>query len=166
MAIDSQTRASRRNILGAALGGLGGLLAGRLGSPGSARAADGGNAILGQLNTSTTETSFQNTDAGETSLGAIHTSGTAIRATGQTALLTSGKLVFSGRSGHKYVAAGHYYVDVAVNGMTSGADVIATLRTRKSGYYIAAVVSYAGKFRLYLNKTTSTAIRFNYLVLN
>ena len=288
MAIDTETRASRRNILVAALGGLGGLLAGRLGSPEPARATNGDPALLGTPNTSTTETSFENTDDNETSLKGNHTlagkgveaavggagfglyatasatGGRAVYASsldkagvtglstassplthvpgenvgvlgaagdltnispdvsetgvygfcdtsapyaagvwgdsfqgigvagtgdwgvlgagyvgvralgtygvvtsGTIALHTTGKLVFSGRSGHAYyVHAGHYYVDVPVSGMTSGADVIATLRTRKAGYYIAAVVSYAGKFRLYLNKTTSTGIRFNYLVLN
>jgi hypothetical protein len=50
--------------------------------------------------------------------------------------------------------------------MTSGADVIATLRTRRTGYYIAAVASYTGKFRLYLNKTATSKTYFNYLVLN
>jgi hypothetical protein len=72
MAIDTETRASRRNILAAALGGLGGLLVGRLGTPDSARAADDGNAILGQANTSTTETSFENTENDETSLKGSH----------------------------------------------------------------------------------------------
>jgi hypothetical protein len=81
-------------------------------------------------------------------------------------LKTTGKIQFSGRSGHRYVASGHYYVDVTIVGMTSTADVIATLRTHKTGYYISAVVSYTGKFRVYLNKTASGSIYFNYLVLN
>ena len=280
MAIDTETRASRRNILAAAVGGLGGLLVGRLGSPDSARADDGGNAILGQANTSTTETSFENTENDETSLKGSHsnagkgveatvggagyglyataptTGGRAIFAssldkaavtghstasdpavhqegervgvvgiagdasgistdlsetgvygfcdtsysyaagvwgdtaqgvgvvgsgdwgviasggsvglvaTGPIALRTSGKLVFAGRSGHNYVRAGHYYVDIPISGMTASADVIATLRTRKAGYYIAAVLPYAGKFRLFLNKTTYSSVWFNFLVLN
>jgi hypothetical protein len=281
MAIDTETRASRRNVLAAALGGLGGLLAGRLGSPDSAQATDGDPAVLGTANTSNTETSFVNLDGAETSLKGFHgadgvgveaavggpgyglkatasgSSGRAVFATslnaagvtghstattgpdlehpGQTvgvvgiagdgggissdlsetgvygfcdttfqyavgvwgdtfqgigvvgsgdwgvlgagtsigvfasgpiALRTSGKLVFAGRSGHNYVRAGHYYVDIYISGMTSAADVIATLRTRKAGYYIAAVISYTGKFRLFLNKGTTTNVWFNFLVLN
>ncbi len=50
--------------------------------------------------------------------------------------------------------------------MTTTASVIATLRTRKPGYYIAAVVSHNGKLRLFLNKTATSNIGFNYLVLN
>jgi hypothetical protein len=287
MAIDTETRASRRNILAAALGGLGGLLAGRLASPESARAGDGGNAVLGTANTSNTETSFENMDPAETSLKGYHaTSGKGVEAamagtgyglyatatatggravyassldkagvtgistandpvthivgervgvlgaagdltdistdvsetgvygycdtsasyaagvwgdspqgtgvvgtgdwgvfaagyfgvramgtygvvtSGTIALHTTGRLVFAGRSGHATITAGHYYRDVTIAGMPSSADVIATLRTRKSGYYIAAVASYAGKFRIYLNKTATSSISFNYLVLN
>jgi hypothetical protein len=288
MAIDTETRASRRNILAAALGGLGGLLAGRLGSPESVRAGDGGNAVLGTANTGNTETSFENMDPAETSLKGYHaTSGKGVEAamagtgyglyatasatggravyassldkagvtglstaagdplnhvpgenvgvlgaagdltdistdlsetgvygfcdtspdwaagvwgdsvqgtgvvgtgdwgvfgggyfgvralgtygvvtSGTIALHTTGRIVFSGRSGHATITAGHYYRDVAIAGMPSSADVIATLRTRKSGYYIAAVASYAGKFRIYLNKTATSSIAFNYLVLN
>jgi hypothetical protein len=279
MAIDTETRASRRNILAAAVGGLGGLLVGRLGTPDSARAADGANAILGDVNKSTTVTSFENTDDPETSLRGYHDlAGTGVEATvggagyglyatapasggraivassldkagvtghstaaavphaigenvgvlgvagdkggmspdvsetgvygfcdtsfnyavgvwgdtsqgigvvgsgdwgmiasggsvglvatGPIALRTSGKLVFAGRSGHNYVRAGHYYVDIGISGMNSAADVIATLRTRKAGYYIAAVICYTGKFRLFLNKGTTTNVWFNYLVLN
>ena len=280
MAIDTESRASRRNVLVAALGGLGGILAGRLASPESARAGDGGNAVLGTANTSNTETSFENMDVAETSLKGYHaTSGKGVEAamagtgyglyatasatggravfassldkaavtghstasdpvthqagervgvlgtagditdiatdlsetgvygfcdtsfnyavgvwgdtsqgvgvvgsgdwgvlgagssigvfaSGPIALRTSGKLVFAGRSGHNYVRAGHYYVDIYISGMTSAADVIATLRTRKAGYYIAAVISYTGKFRLFLNKGTTTNVWFNFLVLN
>jgi hypothetical protein len=280
MAIDTETRASRRNILAAALGGLGGLLAGRLASPDAAAAANGDSALLGTANTSTTETSFENTENDETSLKGSHgaagkgveaavggagyglyatapaTGGRAVFASsldkaavtghstasnpvvhqegervgvvgiagdatgialdmsetgvygfcdtsfsyavgvwgdtfqgigvvgsgdwgmnafggsiglvasGPIALQTSGRLVFTGRSGHNYVRAGQYYVDIPISGMTASADVIATLRTRKAGYYIAAVLPYAGKFRLFLNKTTYSSVWFNFLVLN
>jgi hypothetical protein len=278
MAIDMETRASRRNILAAALGGLGGLLAGRLGSPDAAAAVDGDPALLGTANTSTNQTGFQNNTAHGTSLkgghddgigveGTVSGTGHAVHATatgfggrgvyaktidragvtgwssaavvphstgenvgvvgvagdnggistdlsetgvygfcdtsfqyavgvwgdtsqgigvvgsgdwgilgagssigvfasGPIALRTSGKLVFGGRSGHNYVRAGHYYVDIYISGINSAADVIATLRTRKAGYYIAAVICYTGKFRLFLNKGTTTNIWFNFLVLN
>ncbi|HYU50484.1 MAG TPA: hypothetical protein VEO91_11230 [Candidatus Limnocylindria bacterium] len=268
MAMDTESRASRRNILAAALGGLGGLLAGRLGSPESAAANTGGNAILGQANTADAPTSFENTTdgpglpslvgrhsaygtgvqgssvggmgvvaeslnhpgvwarststdlstggdfsyrtgvvatAGDNALQATNTDETGVygfsdispnsvgvwgdsidgigvvgtgeygivgagpvgvRAIGATALWTTGKLVFQGRSGRATVTAGHYYKDVAIVGMTTTASVIATLRTRKPGYYIAAVVSHNGKLRLFLNKTATSNIGFNYLVLN
>jgi hypothetical protein len=279
MAIDSDARASRRNVLVAALGGLGGLLAGRLGSPDATRAADGDPALLGTANTSTHPTTFENTtnsladyslrglhvdgkgvlasvddegtglfaqatgygghavvatsldsagvlavstmtnpqhpgnenagvigiagdnggvshDVSETGVygfcdtsptyaagvwgdtiqgigvvgtgdwGVFGSGNVAIKAVGAIALHTTGKVVFYGRSGHNYVRAGHYYVDIPIGGMTAAADVLATLRTRKSGYYINAVVPYTGKFRLFLNKTTYSNLWFNFLVLN
>jgi hypothetical protein len=268
MAIDTETRASRRNILAAALGGLGGLLAGRLGSPEYAAADTGDPAVLGHQNTANSYTSFENTTdapgvpslygahstsgigvvgtsysgpavngestthvgilgrsglstpstfpdssyragvsgaAGDTANQAVNTDETGVygfsdispysvgvwgdsiqgagvigtgaygvvgagpvgvRAMGATALWTTGKLVFQGRSGHATVTAGHYYKDVAISGMTTTASVIATLRTRKAGYYIAAAVAYNGKLRLFLNKTATSNIGFNYLVMN
>ena len=87
-------------------------------------------------------------------------------AAGPVALRTVGKLQFTGRSGHAYVSSGHSYKDVSIAGMTSGADVIAVLRTHKTGYYVAAVTSYTGKFRVYLNKTATSTVYFNYVVLN
>lgn len=89
-----------------------------------------------------------------------------VYAVGSTALYTVGKVQFAGRSGHSYVAAGHKYKDVAIAGMTSGADGIAVLRSHVVGYYVSAVVSYAGKIRVYLNKTAGSKIYFNYMVLN
>lgn len=280
MAIDTETRASRRNILAAALGGLGGLLAGRLGNPERTAAAQDDPVTVGGFFQGTGVTSFENTDPGESSLRGFHaTDGKAVeaatlgwgyglyatapvqggraayassldkagvtghsttvtpnhlqlpsenvgvlgaagditdiatdvsetgvygfcdtspayaagvwgdtvngvgvvgtgdwgvfgagnvafKAVGAIALHTTGKVVFSGRSGHNYVRAGHYYVDIPISGMTAAADVIATLRTRKSGYYINAVTSYTGKFRLFLNKTTYSNLHFNFLVLN
>jgi hypothetical protein len=314
MAIDSEARTSRRGLLAAALGGLGGLVVAKLGRPDSVAAADGGNALLGTANTSTTETSFENTDAGDTSLGAIHTDGTAIRGdvTGGTAILagangsgtgvsasstsgtgvnavsgsgfavsagsntssgvwgssnddtpstfaagsyrsgvvgsagdqgipgqaggissntdevgvygfsdissastgvwgdswqgvgvlgtgdyglegsgrygvvaygdvaalygaanspaayalyTSGKIRFANRSGKTAITSGHVYKDVAISGMTTSSVVIASLVTHRTGYTVESVVSYAGKFRLYLNKTATSTIYFSFLVI-
>jgi hypothetical protein len=266
MAIEGSRASSRRNVLVGGLGGLAGLLAGRLANPQPAAATDGDNAILGATNTSESVTRFEssvdgvslmgshslvgvgvqgsslnyygvlgdsldhtgvrarsgseatstgadfsyktgvfatagndgdaatNTDetgvygycdtsstysagvwgdsnqgvgvVGTGDWGVFASGNVGLRADGPIALYTTGRLVFSGRSGHKAVTSGHYYVDVAVAGMASSADVIATLRTRRTGYYIAAVASYAGKFRLYLNKTATSTIYFNYLVLN
>ena len=266
MAIDTDARPSRRNLLAAALGGLTGLLAGRLGAADAAQAATGDPATLGQENTADHYTSFENTTDGSdvpslygkhsaSGIGVIGTSSSgsavhgesvthvgvvgrsttttpshpgenvgvvgvagdatdvasdmsetgvygfsntsatyavgvwgntldgigvagtgdwgvfasgniAVRAIGPIALYTTGKVIFSGRSGHRYVPTGRYYLDVYISGMTSAADVIAVLRTRKTGYFIAAVASYTGKFRVYLNKTATSAIYFNYLVLN
>lgn len=304
MAIDSEARSSRRNILLAALGGAGAAIATRLGAADRVRAADGGNAVLGQANTSSTETSFENTDAGETSLRAIQTTGTALwgeatngtaihgQATGtgfgltatsdsgtgasitsgtglaigagsnemgvqassntttpstfagpsnktgvygsagdlgspgdvggvadntdetgvygfanlsgnstgvwgdswdgagvlgtgsvgvwgtggiglyghadsasSYALYTNGKIKFSGRAGRSSIGSGHSYKDVTIAGMTSGSAVIATLQTHKSGFYVAAVVSYTGKFRMYLNKSATSTMYFSYIVI-
>ena len=64
---------TRRALLTGALGGLGALAAGAIGRTSPVRGADGGNALLGNANTSTTVTSFQNTDAGEVSLKGHHT---------------------------------------------------------------------------------------------
>jgi hypothetical protein len=63
---------SRRALLAGALGGLGALVAGAIRRPTVSHAADGGNALIGMANTGTQETSFQNTDANETSLSGIH----------------------------------------------------------------------------------------------
>jgi hypothetical protein len=84
---------------------------------------------------------------------------------GSAALVTSGKIVFGGRQGVSSVVSGHSYRDVTVSGMASSSLVIATLRSNRSGFYVQAVVSYAGKFRLYLNKTAPGTTYFSYLVL-
>lgn len=273
MAIDREARTSRRGILAAALGGAGVLAAAKLGRPEAAQAADGGNAILGQANTSTTETSFQNTDSAEASVRAIHTDGIGFQASTTTgtglradatdatpstfvagsyrsgvvatvgdlgipdetdgiasssdesavygfsnvsevsngvwgdswngtgvygtgawgvfgigydgvtgigshyglygeastptgfALYTSGKIKFAGRSGRSTIASGTYYKDIAITGMTTSSAVIVTLQTYKSGFAIAAAVSYTGKFRVYLNKTATSSMAFGYVVI-
>ncbi len=72
---DQETmRRTRRAVLGAALGGAAAVAAGSL-RPLEVRAADGGNALLGQANESTAQTSFENTDPGEPSLVGIQASG-------------------------------------------------------------------------------------------
>jgi hypothetical protein len=273
MAVDHEARTSRRGILAAAIGGAGALAVSRLAVPGAARAADGGNAILGQANTSTTETSFENTDAGEVSVHVVQTTGVGIQANATTgtgvradatdatpavfalgsyrsgvvatvgnigtpgdpdsiigssdesavygysnvsefsvgvwgdswdgtgvygtgasgvygagyngvtgigssvgllgvaagstayALYTSGKIKFAGRSGRAVITSGHQYKDVAITGMTTSSAVIVTLQTHKSGFAVASAVSYAGKFRFYLNKTATSSMAFSYLVI-
>lgn len=81
-------------------------------------------------------------------------------------LYASGKIHFGGRAGRKAITTGHRYMDFAVTAMTPSSAVVANLQTYKSGYYIAAVVSYAGKFRLYLNKTATSNLAFSYLVMD
>jgi hypothetical protein len=273
MAVDNETRTSRRRVLAAAIGGAGALAVSRLAGPAATRAADTDPALMGTANVSTTETGFQNTDAGETSVHVVQTTGigvqvetttgTGIRAaasdstpsdfvdgsyrsgvvatvgdlgtpglvdsivgssdesavygysnvsgfangvwgdswdgtgvygTGASgvygagfngvtgigsnvglygvaggptayALYTSGKIKFSGRSGRTSITSGHQYKDVTISGMTTASAVIVTLSTYKSGYSVAAAVSYAGKFRMYLNKSATSTIYFSYLVI-
>jgi hypothetical protein len=64
------TRRTRRAVLGAALGGAAAVAAGSL-KPLGVRAADGGNAIIGQANQSNATTIFENLDPSETSLAGI-----------------------------------------------------------------------------------------------
>jgi hypothetical protein len=79
MAAELSTPRSRRALLAAALGGAAAVTAQAVVKPLEVRAADGGNALLGTANESTTVTSFENTDASETSLAGIHDgAGTAI----------------------------------------------------------------------------------------
>ena len=71
---DTTVRRSRRAVLGAALGGAAAVAATAVARPLSVNAANGGNAILGASNTSTTATSFQNTTNGdsEASIAGVH----------------------------------------------------------------------------------------------
>ena len=81
------------------------------------------------------------------------------------ALYTLGKIKFAGRSGHTTITKGLSAKYVTVPGMTSASDVIVTLRTYKSGFWVAAAVPYAGKFRIYLNKAATSTLYFSYLVI-
>ena len=71
---DTTVRRSRRAVLGAALGGAAAVAATAVARPLSVNAADGGNALLGATNTSTTVTTFVNTTPGdsEASLAGVH----------------------------------------------------------------------------------------------
>lgn len=71
MGSDPSTTRTRRAILGAALGGAAAVAATSV-RPLAVRAADGGNALLGNANTATAPTSFENTDPGEVSLIGTH----------------------------------------------------------------------------------------------
>lgn len=104
--------------------------------------------------------------AGSGTWGVIGVGGIGLYGIGTVALRTEGKLQFSGRSGHSYVAKGATYKDVLLAGMTSGADGLAVLRSHVGGFYVSAVVSYTGKIRVYLNKAATTNIYFNFLVMN
>ena len=84
MSTDAPIR-SRRAVLGAALGGAAAVAAQSLASPLSAAAASGDPALIGAANTGDATTSFENTDAAETSLAAVHSgAGTGLQATSVT----------------------------------------------------------------------------------
>ncbi len=84
MSTDAPIR-SRRAVLGAALGGAAAVAAQSLASPLSAAAASGDPALIGAANTGDATTSFENTDAGETSLAAVHAgAGIGLEATSVT----------------------------------------------------------------------------------
>ncbi len=84
---------------------------------------------------------------------------------GTTALRVQGKAVFS-RSGRAAVSAGQSSKVVTMAGVTSSSLVLVTLRTRRSGVYVAAAVPAAGKFTVYLNKAVTATTYFAYLVLD
>ena len=69
-------------------------------------------------------------------------------------------------SGRTSITSGHQYKDVLVTGMTTSSWVLVTLGTYKSGYSVAAAISYAGKFRMYLNKSATSTMYFSYIVIN
>ena len=91
--------------------------------------------------------------------------GATFGSAGAYALYTDGRIRFGGRSGHSSITKGHAYRDVTVAGMTSACDVLVTLRTYKAGYSVAAAVPYAGKFRMYLNKSATSTLYFSFLVI-
>lgn len=82
-----------------------------------------------------------------------------------TALRVQGKAAFS-RSGRAAVGAGQSSKVVTMAGVTSASLVLVTLRTRRSGVYVAAAVPATGKFTVYLNKAVTAATYFAYLVLD
>jgi hypothetical protein len=244
MAIDTETRTSRRGLLAAALGGLGGLVLAKLGHPDPAAAANGDPVLVGAAHTGTSETSISTTTgpglrganttdtpstfssssyntglvgtAGATGAGGAigeissNTDETGVygfsdvspasvgvwgdtwqgigvqgigdfgvagygdavgvyaeaNSTNAFALMTAGKIRFNGRSGKTTITSGRIYRDVTIPGMTSSSYVIATLQTRKSGYSVECVVSYSGKFRVFLNRTATSTMYFSYLVIN
>lgn len=86
MAIDTQKPASRRNVLAAGLGALGGIVASALGRPLDVRAAANGNVQLGTGvgntdNDSANETRVNATGAATTALSAVSPTGTGFNAT-------------------------------------------------------------------------------------
>lgn len=86
MAIDTQKPASRRNVLAAGLGALGGLVASALGRPLDVRAVANGSVQLGTGvgntdNDSAAETRVNATAAATTALSAVSPSGTGLNAT-------------------------------------------------------------------------------------
>ena len=72
MSVDVKQPRSRRALLAGLAGAAGALATGAIHRLPVVRAADGGNALLGTANTSTIVTSFENTDASESSLKGYH----------------------------------------------------------------------------------------------
>lgn len=78
---ESTVMRSRRAVIGAALGGAAALAAANVARPLAVRAADGDNALIGNLNQGESTTEFQNTSSDGTSLQATHDgNGTAFSA--------------------------------------------------------------------------------------
>ena len=71
MAMDPVTPRTRRAVIGAALGGAAAVAATSLAGPLGARAATGGNAVLGEANQADAPTSFEDTTADETAISVI-----------------------------------------------------------------------------------------------
>lgn len=103
---------------------------------------------------------------GKTTIGAgvrgEATSGVGLQGVATTglALAVSGRATFS-RSGRASVPINASYVDVTVpGGLSSSANVLATLQSYRAGVYVAAVrTNYptSGKARIYLSKVASTS---------
>jgi hypothetical protein len=99
--------------------------------------------------------------------------GTGVWAESKTgvALDVIGKARFS-RSGRATIGAGKRYVDVSLaskGGLGGTPLLFATLRTYRSGVYVAGVrpnYPSTGKFRIYLNKALSAATYVSWMVLN
>jgi hypothetical protein len=109
----------------------------------------------------------QSTSAGAGVRG-TSTSGIGVHASAPTtgvALQVTGRAKFS-RSGRATVSAGQNHRTVTLAGVTTSSLVIATLRTRRTGVYVAAAVPSSGKFTIYLNKAVSAATYVAYFVLN
>ena len=95
--------------------------------------------------------------------------GVAVQATAETtaqiALNVTGKAKFS-RSGRTSVAANTSSRKITMTGVTTASYIIATLQTRRTGVYVAAVVPAAGYFTIYLNKAVTSTTYVGYLVIN
>jgi len=83
----------------------------------------------------------------------------ALGENGAVALRVEGVAQFT-RSGRASIAKNKKYVDVTVpGGLGSGANILATLQTYRSGVWVTACRNnypMAGKVRIYLNKVAST----------
>jgi hypothetical protein len=78
MTIQQREMTSRRAILGGGLAAVGALVAGALGRPAPARAANGDPVLAGQTTTGTSATTVQNTTAGGVSLQGYSTSANGV----------------------------------------------------------------------------------------
>jgi hypothetical protein len=135
MALENNAPKSRRSILAAGAGALSALVAGALGRPSEARAADGGNALIGAANTGSARTSFENQDAGEVSLAGIQTTGIGL--SGQSSTGTGAWTASTDDTPSTFVATSHRNGLVATVGDTT--DIFTN--TDEAGVYGFADIS-------------------------
>jgi hypothetical protein len=88
----------------------------------------------------------------------------SVTSTTQIGLEARGRVRFPNRSGRVKMLKNRSYQDFAVSGVTSSNYAFASLATYRSGRWVAAVVCYTGKIRVYLN-TRLTADTFVYWVV-
>lgn len=89
----------------------------------------------------------------------------SVSATNQVGLEARGRIRFPNRSGKVKMRKGRYYQDFPVGGMSSTNSAYATLATYRSGRWVAAVVCYTGKIRIYLNTKLTADTYVNWIVL-
>jgi hypothetical protein len=136
---------------------------GVLGSSGSNDAIQGNTSANGKTGVAGNDTSA----TGGTGVFGTSAHGVAVRAASSsgTALFVAGKTHFS-RSGSAKVGAGKSSVKVNVPGLTANNLVLATLQKSVRGVYIEGAVPAAGHFTVKLSKTTGTAIKVAWMVIN
>lgn len=82
-----------------------------------------------------------------------------------TALKVTGKATFS-RAKRVTMSAGASSKTITLAGVTSSSMVLATLQSKRTGYYVSSVVPASGKFTIYLNKALTSSTVVAYFVIN
>jgi hypothetical protein len=80
-------------------------------------------------------------------------------------LKVQGKAGFS-TAGHAWIAKGTSSIKVDLHGVTTSSLVIATLQTYRTGFHVEAVVTYGGKFRIYVNKKAPVKTKVAFFVID